>query len=660
MPGTTDAVKGERSLPAATEDMLEKTFNMTVIFSVFSRCDMIDPNGGLLSNEVKPGAHIAHIRVKEENTFNKNTKQDKVIYIDCSDLEIDPSIVTNPKYDGLMSKLTKAIEIIKGFLDQMTAKGQKGKVNFNLCGYAPAEVLMYALDSILSQQSKAPKMYGNFIANSANKKFHNTFTRYLEGGFSFKVVYKCIYAGYSLATPALPPLYERIRKLEILKEKVRRQQQTYHLYNRDLDEWNYMAAKEKEKGGVEGVDYPSQDQVEYNGRFCTEEELEEVLSRLRAEQNEIISAQEEYNRLPTETKESLKMIDRQRANADLHKKNEAEIKELEDHMARLKQQGVKNTEQGRAYEQGRILHEEEGKLNDYHSIDKIEYQSEYCSYGELMVRWDELQTQLEQSDKDAVKAERDGIRAIYKEKEKLVLKYLHLAAGIGSLVFGPLALVDALIEVYEMVSDGDPSHLFAIGINIVAVFPIAGGTAKILSKGAQEGKTVNQARFVGRGADNIAREEKKIELLHSDIKATENVMSVQEKQVSSLLDKKHSSWQQTRNDFSSENVKAQIRAKERYEASINVYTRMERNLDKLRNEVYKEENKLSRMIYRENIKSKIALYQYYRDIVNFQHNIPNLTKTAKITAASSLLKDGAANLYTVYGVVDNGYFIYKN
>jgi len=244
------------------------------------------------------------------------------------------------------------------------------------------------------------------------------------------------------------------------------------------------------------------------------------------------------------------MIDRQRANADLHKKNEAEIKELGEHMTRLKQQGVKNSEEGRAYEQGRILHEEEGTLNDYHSIDKIEYQSEYCSYGELMVRWDELQTQLEQSDKDAVKAERDGIRAIYKEKEKLVLKYLHLAAGIGSLVFGPLALVDALIEVYEMVSDGDPSHLFAIGLNIVAVFPIAG---------AQEGKTVNQARFVGRGADNIAREEKKIEQIHSDIKATENVMSVQEKQVSSLLDKKHSSWEQTRNDFSSENVKAQIR-----------------------------------------------------------------------------------------------------
>ena len=167
-----NGAQGKQRLPAAYEEsqMKDREFCVNVIFSILSRSKMLDEAGGVLFPHNVHSTHIAHTLAWEEGDYDydevkENEKKSesqriiqKTIYIDCGDLPIKTLKIDNPDSKKMWAKLRRAIEVIKGFLDINTAKGLKGKVHFNICGYNPAEALVFGLEMIVSKSTPSQKI----------------------------------------------------------------------------------------------------------------------------------------------------------------------------------------------------------------------------------------------------------------------------------------------------------------------------------------------------------------------------------------------------------------------------------------------------------------------------------------------------------------------
>ena len=785
--------QGKQRLPAAYEDgpMKEREFCVTVIFSILSRSKMIDDAGGVIFPHEVHSSHIAHTIAWEDGSFDYYDIKDeekkpeekrvirKTIYIDCGDLKMNPAKIVNPDSKQMLEKLKRAAEVTKGFLDINTAKGYKGTVHFIICGYSPAEALVYAFDMLVRKKTPSQKMYQEFIS-SIPDNYLKTFDPYTdsEEAFSFEVDYRCVYAGYCYQSPMPEDPYAKQRHIEKKLQELKDQQNVNSgsSWSRASADWEYLDRTEQAKGHVAGIDYPRRDQVEYKGKFWTKEELSEELERVKKINLEKKTAADEYESLSQYKKEEIKVNQARDEYFRVSKKNKYKINEISDLEKQLHdQQYVEDSDASYAYYQGLTLHEEDGIQKDYHDINTIEFESEYITLSELYEIKNELESQIEKAGNHVLDVEADAVKAMDKaDREELMktLKIIQMAAGIGSLVIGPLAIIDLVIEAYSMIQDGDLSHLWAIGADAIAVFPLVGGIASKAIKGiakyreattmsnivydgvkageqlnstvglagrveqtvkaGEEGKNLYTLRGTGvwvseetasvgskmssyvkkeqayssyLSAENVStqasKEAKAAEEAYNNAKIANKAAydkaynEAYEKSIQKMLAEEGSyrgvtkEMQEAVERKAKEVADATLKATEikavkeaaakkaaeeaaeakktaevtdhfmvAYEGNIDKVTVMKGRLDIIRKEHWKQRNELGKMLY-EGTKSKVSIVGFVQDATSFISNFGKLNAKSKAWGSYVLLKDSYSNYYTVKGIVENGYAVYK-
>ena len=63
------------------------------------------------------------------------------------------------------------------------------------------------------------------------------------------------------------------------------------------------------------------------------------------------------------------------------------------------------------------------------------------------------------------------------------------------------------------------------------------------------------------------------------------------------------------------------------------------------------------IIYSSEQESRISIVNYVQDVYTYFKNFNNLTGKGKFLAGFNLAKDATGNIYTVVGVMQNGYFL---
>ena len=95
-----------------------------------------------------------------------------------------------------------------------------------------------------------------------------------------------------------------------------------------------------------------------------------------------------------------------------------------------------------------------------------------------------------------------------------------------------------------------------------------------------------------------------------------------------------------------------------YEGNIDKVTVMKGRLDLIRSNHWKKHNELGKMLYESN-KSTIAIKGFVQDATLFISNFDKLNAKSKVLGSAVLLKDSYSNYFTVKGIVENGYAVYK-
>ena len=639
--GGDNATSCERQpLPIQKDEFKDKTSYVTVIFSVLSRSDMIDPNGGILEPEkVYDKVHFVHSRGWEEGKMKlwevkdkKLKKQDKVIYIDCSYLKIDTSVCGFPGTDDMMKFLLHSIEIIKGYLDLTTAKGNKGKVHFNLCGYAPVEVLMYALRCILSHKEPKMKPYVEF-SQKAVSKYGSTFKRYEDDGFSLTVDYCCIYEGYFVNVHQ-----ETIKSLTAKINEIGDYKAALNTHN-TLGIKGVRSMPTKEKDPYTGREYeydsPYYANILYHGKFHSRDDLELIQKELHKRRNNLINeknelqkayddmsvAEQQYQNLQPQVLENLK----------LHQKNEALIKETKDAQEQLNRQiNDPNSAEYQAYTQGYQLHLESDTLEDFHNWNQIEVNGQYVDLDVLESRIKRYEKELAESDSKTLKAENDAIHEIKMAPWRTAWKVVRIGIGIGTFVWGPLIFVDLAMEVFEMgwehfMEDKEigGQHFLSLAINAILIASTHGASKlKLGTSNISAAKKAEKALAKYDEGGEAALKELK------DVTITDEATA-----------KAHELYALESEIFQSGIPLEKIqKGKE--------FLDIRKKSDGLRNE-------LSNIIYKSNKPKTMPILDYINDIKYFSKNVENLSASKTIWAMTFLAVDGAGNAYSIFGIGQN-------
>lgn len=706
MSGGNNSSKGEKKeLPIQRDHFDDKQSYITIIFSPFSRSDMIDPEGGILEpNKVYDKAHMVHALAWQQGNLDvweekdvELKQQDKVLYIDCSYMKINPAVCGFPGTDQMMGFLLFAIESIKSYLDIMTAKGYKGKVHFNLCGYAPVEVLMYALKCILDHSSPNMSPYNRF-AKKALAKYSSTFKRYENNGFPFVVDYSCIYECYFVETHKETPatISSKIAAIDQYCIKLKNHNDI-NSSTHDLQEehmaWSPQLGKDvvfhyaKGNPADEGYVYGSYDKIEYHGRYLYLHELERLKDELRSKKNDMILEEQalirEWNKLSVSEQEYAKFAPKQVENIKLHKKNEALIQQTQEAYDQLyRQMNDPNSVEYQAYMQGHIIHAEENDLASYHDLQQMEFDGKYVTLDVLEMRIKRYEKELEKSDKETLEAEKDAIHEIDTRWIKNTWRVVRIAVGIGTFIWGPLVFVDLAFEVFDMGYEFydkdqkvDWTHLIGIGADLVAVVLMHGGAAKSIINGMKEGTEMvvggkaGRAYLESKGVTGLAEGKTSLEGV-TDVKITEEIKNtatelnnvnldiVNRTQAIRDLEKVRDIKTAMATDYEGVSGFERLNAKS-YASGLSDTIIIEKtNLVKARKYAIGKKNELAYLIYdAEKVKKNIELKNYISDVRLYFSNFNNLTLNGKIWAGGKIFVDSAGKGYTIKGICDNTNFL---
>ena len=198
----------EKTLPPVEKkDFDNKDFYITIIFSTFSRYNMIDPRNSVFKpDQVFDKIHKWNV-IRWENgkmttwepgKENKELKkQDKVFFVNCQYMPINALTCESPNKKDMAKKLISVVDYIKDFLNLQYVKGHKGTVHFNLAGYMPLDPMVHALRKLFDSKSTAKYFFNDFLSKT-DILFQNSFERYKNSGFSFTVDYTGIFEGYRM------------------------------------------------------------------------------------------------------------------------------------------------------------------------------------------------------------------------------------------------------------------------------------------------------------------------------------------------------------------------------------------------------------------------------------------------------------------------------
>lgn len=699
--GGDNATSSERqALPLQKADSQEKTSYVTVIFSALSRSDMIDPQGGILEpDKVFNKVHMVHSLAWKEGDFdlwevkgNKLKKQDKVVFIDCSYLKIKADVCGFPGTDDMLKFLNHSIEIIKGALDLQTAKGYKGEVHFNLCGYAPVEALMYALKCILSHSSPSMKPYTRF-AQKALDKYGSAFKRYEDGGFRFVIDYSCIYEGYFVevhkeTTASIKQKYDLIEQYCIKLRNHNDPSYSKHHSMEETMDWSPQIGKDvrfrfASGDPADGEDYhgTGYDKIEFHGRYYYLHELYRMQKDLKDRQQQLFDEKYAYEKAWDEMniteQEYAKFAPKQAENKLVHERNEAYIERLQESKKQLENQLYDyNSAEHQAYMQGHIMHAEEDNLASYHDPGQIEFDGQYVTLDVLDSRIKRSKKEMQESDAATLQAEGDAIYEIDMYWKRKIWAGIRVGIGIGTFIWPPLLYVDLALEVfdfgyefYDQRRKVDWTHLIGIGVDFIAIVTMHGGAARSIVSSLKEGKELEmggKAYLETKGVKGLSEGKASLEGVN-DVKITSEMKETaaayenanreaaahskiyQNAEADATLHKmvgqnENHVFYKIRHEYLAEKLEEKVK-----------FHKVE--FQKARTFSYSKKNELSYLMYEaDKLENKTTIGSYISDVKLYISNYDNLTRSGKLWTGAHILKSTTSapgTIWSLKGIYDN-------
>ena len=490
--GQTGGKTNSRSGSTSTR-LLRKDLKLTVIFAPVSRSELLDIYNPIEYPCVDREMRVISRQVSSSGDY-VSEEQDKVIYINCSSIEVQTACASEGSLPMLVSvdsstmldKLERAVQLVHELLDYWHGYG--GTVFTTFCCYQPLEDLMVALQSILGCPGSSSAQDAEFFSD-ASVVFCDSFNQYKQWTFVNKhsSVYKAEYKYES---------YNGKSEEENLKDA--NENMFDNLKEIDEEAWRRFREYQDATGmskttamyGVEGYikSHPEfakyYDELKRNNRRL--EEIDEANQKFAEEWSEKSHGQ----RLGYAHNQINKQYDPQIKAAEAEeKRNKRYLDEINEKMKQLDwQQGKKSqftsdrvTQRSYdAFDIGEQLH------GETHSRDTIEYNGEYYTREELDQMYWAMKGRLG-SKKKALEAKKEKA---WRQAQEDIRKQMYVETvnagvaifGIVAIILAPLAIVDIIVIIGKMATIEDERNAdnwIALGLDIFGLIPFVGAAFKL-------------------------------------------------------------------------------------------------------------------------------------------------------------------------------------
>lgn len=539
--------------PLKNKNFTNKEFYVTVLFSTISRSELVDPHDAIdRPHQVFNKVHNMNKVLWENGTMTfwepgqvskQLKKQDKVIYVDCSNVMIDKFLnFSFPNYKALLTRFVGVVECIKDFMNLQYVRGYKGRIHFNLGGLSPFDQMMYALWYLIKSTESTPnipdkdKCYKEFTT-LVLKKFQNTFERYTNSGYSMTVDYCCAFENYLLYAHQMT-YNDLLIKIDDYRayaafladhnnpENGRRMldyHDCYAYFWTTREERDCEVSYNEKCVFFKNYDYPPNtaeynrgQQIYYHGNLFYHDELMDLYHKTlkyygelkKKDRSDAIDnwlnkskAQREWeefepiwknnyevgNRnqlLINENNERKKMLDYQmnpeKADQDAWNANTQEEKD----------QAELNKSYREAYDLGLQIHSEDGNLEDYHDVNQMNFDAMYVDYDVLDSRERRYKRRITETEADSVEKWEEMEDRVFWYPVKVCWTIIRIGVAIGTFFKPVFIFVDMGFEAVEIgvkyankKEDEDidiGQNLFSIGVDLFCIWAMRGGPARIL------------------------------------------------------------------------------------------------------------------------------------------------------------------------------------
>ena len=495
--GQTGGKTNSRS-GSLTAGLKKKNLKLTVIFAPVNRCELLDIYNPIEFPCVDREMRVISRQVDSSGDYVAED-QDKVIYINCSTIEVQTACVSEGSLpmlvsinsSSLMDKLQRAIQLIHELLDYWHGYG--GTVFTTFCCYQPLEDLMVALQSILGCPGSNSAQDAEFFSD-ASSSFSDAFDFYYEWTFVNKhsSVYKAEYKYES---------YNGKSEEENLKNANEDMMTNLNLSSnlKDKEAFQKFRQYQDMSNGV----YKTQYRLELEGFVKSHPEYQQHLKLLDNNNRRLEQIEKENQKLAEEWSEKSHGQRLGAAKSQIDKYYDAQIKAAEAEEKRDKryldeiaekrkqldwQQGKKSQFTSDsvtqryydAYNLGVELH------GAYHDSNEIEDNGEYYNKdqidqmfwamkGRLGSKKRALQAKKEQAWR---KAQEDIRKQIYVETVNAGLQIFSIVA----IVLTPLSIVSIIVGIGKMFTvEGyakDWRNWVSLGLDLFALVPFVGAATK--------------------------------------------------------------------------------------------------------------------------------------------------------------------------------------
>lgn len=552
----TDSEKAAiKRLPLGNENNKKNEYRVHIYFSCEPRYEMYDENGGHLTKpDFYNKYHTEHVMrwqhgknpvigykpptidvekeieemKKPENKCKKPKRiglYDKQILIDCSDLFFRNKTCVIPGEKKMLDKLDWAIRVLKCFCDLESAFGYYGDpVKLSIGAATPAEPIMLALLSVLEMPiDSSETAYCQDFIKKATNQFMGSFKYYTSYNWKFQFEYGYIIEYYIS--------YQRLRnytwEIGWLESEIVDADVKINYDTRWRDQRYKLRDECRAKGWKDGIDFPTAGQWDltflgqeywdhqwgglrtnndYKGTwefagFYTLKELKDLLASVKAKdaKKQYEKTLKEWEKKDTFEKLGTEVYNANKDYIDTFLSNTPKIYEMTKVMTQIEQQRKSDLNPySLAYIQGQEL----ANLSNskIHSNAVADYDGDFYSAFDLDIQREGKKKEIEQKEK---KMKDTYERAMKAGRAEIKREYLALRMGIGfgSIIFSPLALIDAAFEIIDIAQDGVSwQNVVNLGFDLVGLIPLAGGAIRAarMSKGLVRAKDVINVEKMGK------------------------------------------------------------------------------------------------------------------------------------------------------------------
>ena len=517
----------------------QKNFSVMVVFSSLSYTQFCEWQAEQFVNKGEPHESKASILNKAWSCPDCDAYGpcDETVFIDCGSENISKFKDSDGSELNLTSYLSYAISMIIELLYNRSEAGYSGVVTFKIIAVHPCQKCLFAMSELLGNPLEREGLYSPFVSHiMCQDEYRLAFLWIQKLGWLFNVEYCAVFDPFESSVADKRGETNRLEEMEkVLSDAPPGEQfKSNYIYNNsNAIDFMFGDGESKANEAYENAvnDWVSKDNhrkdpetgklqvfyddawIDYNTLHAehesivnpSEEQLQESVDRAKENLAKVQSAAERDKGRINNAKNNQHQHDHAIAKAMVknlvQNSNEYRNSDLtnDEITTELERKGLIRKQQWKAWNVGGLM----GALQPVE-----EYKMDLYVIDGKAMNEDDIKKREEAIDATVAQAKQNLEEAQKALKQKQMayvngfIDALQLVAGIGSIFFPPLALVDAYITVAKWVTGPELSgkenalNAITIGLDVLSLIPYFGTLAK-MAKGAE--------RVAGEVAENTAK-----------------------------------------------------------------------------------------------------------------------------------------------------------